>query len=554
MKKALLASLMFSLLMAVSVSYADVPPPPVNQYLGIPDGTFGNLKEAQCRGCHEERAFSMFSSFDQTDVPSRHHITVMRDNNECKDCHDIMYDPITQKTELGVFRDCQYCHLNGRVGKGNPDDVTTWMLPPGTPHHRTPFAKKKQCYRCHGSVVNNAETITHTIPTYNKTMVTPNTCRDTYGYEGDMQCTPEEIAASAYNSCPVKDPVTGQCIGGCQSCHKAGTVDGYTIGENKSNHHNTTLGATDGNECKFCHGNTLLGEDILDIRKCEECHGISTLHNIMVNYTAHQTTHGYGHVGVSQDCFGCHGWYVKYNDFAPEQGPYVPQINGITKTEFAVNETAEVTIEGLNFVNTIDVYGYITTYTSKVVIDDLNGNVITIEPTSITETTITFTFPGNLALGRYYLYLSKADKVSGMYAVSVNSPVVLTTATQNGSDIIIQGNNFGPAPAREYTSDIGVYVTKDGATEKADIILWTDSEIIVRSTAGCGDVLARTVMGNVAGTAVCSSGGSDPAQPAGPTQGAGGSADNSSPTKKGKGKAKGLLKTKRNQTSSDPML
>jgi hypothetical protein len=35
------------------VSSADIPPPPVNQNLGIDDGVFNNLVEADCRFCHE---------------------------------------------------------------------------------------------------------------------------------------------------------------------------------------------------------------------------------------------------------------------------------------------------------------------------------------------------------------------------------------------------------------------------------------------------------------------------------------------------------------------
>lgn len=506
MKNIILAILAIAMLAAASVSYADIPPPPVNQDLGLPDGNFDNLVEAQCEACHVDRALSNFSSFDQLDVPSRHHATIARDNNECMDCHDLVYNPVTMSTELDIFRDCQHCHIDGRPGlDGVIGNYSTWILVPGSPHHRTPFAKAKQCYRCHGSTVNNAETITHDIPTYAKTMVTPNTCRDNLGQPGIEQCSQTEIDNHDYNSCPIKDPVTGQCIGGCQSCHKAGTVAGYVIGENDSNHHNTTLGINDDNECKFCHGNALLGEDILDIRKCEECHGISTLHNIMVNYTGNAGSHGYGHVGTSQDCAGCHGYFAQY-DIAPGAGAYVPQINTVSNLRFAVGVAASITIEGLGFINDLDLSefgGPVVNFSSDVVIDDLAGNAITIAPDSITNTVITATVPGTLAAGTYYLYLSKADKVSGMYAITVDEPVVVTSATQSGSDIIITGSNFGPAPEQGYVSAIGVYVTKDGVTEKADIVSWTATEIIARSTLGCGDITVQTVLGTATGTAAC---------------------------------------------------
>jgi hypothetical protein len=36
------------------ISYANVPPPPVNQNAGIDDGIFNNLIAAECRICHDQ--------------------------------------------------------------------------------------------------------------------------------------------------------------------------------------------------------------------------------------------------------------------------------------------------------------------------------------------------------------------------------------------------------------------------------------------------------------------------------------------------------------------
>jgi len=41
-------------LMLTGVASAVVPPPPANQDLGIFDGIFNNLTEAECRACHDD--------------------------------------------------------------------------------------------------------------------------------------------------------------------------------------------------------------------------------------------------------------------------------------------------------------------------------------------------------------------------------------------------------------------------------------------------------------------------------------------------------------------
>ncbi len=51
-------AIMFALVIAM-VSWAAVPPPPVNQLLGIPDSVFNNLREADCRVCHQQEQVSI---------------------------------------------------------------------------------------------------------------------------------------------------------------------------------------------------------------------------------------------------------------------------------------------------------------------------------------------------------------------------------------------------------------------------------------------------------------------------------------------------------------
>ncbi len=49
-------------LLLAGTARADVPAPPVNQYIGFPDVLYDDLVEADCRVCHD------------SGVPDRHHL------------------------------------------------------------------------------------------------------------------------------------------------------------------------------------------------------------------------------------------------------------------------------------------------------------------------------------------------------------------------------------------------------------------------------------------------------------------------------------------------
>ncbi|MCJ7819641.1 MAG: hypothetical protein MUP53_00435 [Bacteroidales bacterium] len=53
---------------------AVVPAPPVNQTIGVPDGIFNNLEEADCRICHEDPDI-----VEPTSIPDRHHLLMYSD-------------------------------------------------------------------------------------------------------------------------------------------------------------------------------------------------------------------------------------------------------------------------------------------------------------------------------------------------------------------------------------------------------------------------------------------------------------------------------------------
>ncbi|MCK5342567.1 MAG: hypothetical protein KAR20_04135, partial [Candidatus Heimdallarchaeota archaeon] len=70
----------FILVFAVTI-WAAVPAPPVNQTIGVDDGIFNDMLEAECRFCHEDPAIVEGESH----IPNRHHLLMNSDiqTGEC---------------------------------------------------------------------------------------------------------------------------------------------------------------------------------------------------------------------------------------------------------------------------------------------------------------------------------------------------------------------------------------------------------------------------------------------------------------------------------------
>ena len=67
-KLSLIALVACITLFTAGVTMANVPAPPANQLLGIDDGIFNNLDEADCRVCHDDPAIT-----GPTSNVDRHH-------------------------------------------------------------------------------------------------------------------------------------------------------------------------------------------------------------------------------------------------------------------------------------------------------------------------------------------------------------------------------------------------------------------------------------------------------------------------------------------------
>ena len=405
--------------LTIGIALAIVPPPPANQDLGIYDTLCGEFAEEDCRACHS------------SGVPDTHHMLVPNEGYDCMDCH-----AVGPEGGVGVIRNCVECHVS-------------------SPHHGAQEAVDGHCSYCHGSFVDDFDD-GHSIPTYEPSLITPDT------------------------SYTMLDNATGKKWGGCEACHEPDDTEVPPIYSNPETHHN--LGELS-LECDMCHGNISNGESLLDIRKCEDCHGTKSLHNIQYDYANTKGELGYGHVGDNWDCAGCHAWYVAYSD-APQTGPIIPSIDQVNPASLWAGVENVVTITGDNFEGTVnDIY-----YTSEVVIVD-GAETITVEPDFITATEIVVTIP-SLDSGSYGLRVVKSGMNSNLVPIVVVPQATIDSATIRRSMVTLRGSGFG-----DEHELLGVTVTCEGNALEASIVSWSDSRVVVECPAAAvGDIATVTTL------------------------------------------------------------
>ena len=391
--------------------WATVPPPPVNQIIGINDGVYNDLTEADCRVCHGttiDRHHLLYNSEipDPTDAP----YGVPGELYTCLSCHEVInngIDPI----EFIVERDCMICHIQ-------PSNVELSV------HHRTDEAlgnlpQGPDCKVCHGSLVDNMDD-GHWIPTYDPSSRTPKRS----GGEG----------------LPLN--FEGNGAGGCDYCHSTGTDDPsgkILVYSNADTHHYTGFGS-DLSFCSWCHDFSIPFE--AQIRVCENCHGPDSLHNIQTDsdgdgiITPGIELPGYGHIGDPDDCWGCHGFAAA--DEPPQFGSIIPFINSISQSVLTAGSDSVILLNGSAFTNT---FGD-TEMTSKVNLSDENTFTIDLIPDIISENIISVTIPDTLATGNYNLRAVKLDKISNPVSISIIPEVVITGTTCDQAEETNIINNF----------------------------------------------------------------------------------------------------------------
>jgi hypothetical protein len=464
----ILALTLTMILVLAAVSSADVPPPPVNQNLGIPDTTFNNLAEPECRACHNTNPPPGIP-VDPTYLPTRHHLLVntpivcptaapnvtcpTTDDYECLSCHTLEWNG--SSWALTEFNDCTVCHIQSATA---------------TVHHLTPQAVAWDCKACHGSLIDNPGD-GHTIPwDRDVSFITPQTGIGT-GIGGE---------------------------GGCAFCHEAGTDTDSEIlvYTNAETHHSTgvTLPPFDtdptGNcfKCHDTHPGSDLGTLNNDIRACQQCHGVGSLHNIQTDSDGNGIEGGeelayYGHIGNNADCNGCH---LNNSDSpisalsllaAPDSGPIIPSVNGLSAYSFTAGADSTITVFGSAFTNTVQGPTGPIVLTSNVVLTAANGSTVSLTPGAISESSMDVTLPATLAAGNYELRAVKGTKASGPVVVAVIPAVTIDSATCKDGIVTISGSGFSQY-LNAADSGTGVQIV-DGGT--CTIISWTDTEIVADS-------------------------------------------------------------------------
>jgi hypothetical protein len=523
------------------VSFADVPAPPVNQTIGVPDGIFNDMVESECRLCHEDP--SIISG--DAHIPNRHHLLMNSpiQTGECSVIHtDCLLDsecnpgicsrnyvPCMVDTDCPQFfsgetcgencigetvapdkdsdrnsvddtvYQCLNCHLVDTTG--GIIQLLVWrdcllchVQIPGeaSVHHLTATAQGTNspigapnigdCTPCHGTLVDDIGD-GHEIPLYAPSLVTP--------------------APSEGNGLPIN--VYENSAGACDYCHDQDTMPPAApieIYRNADTHHNTgvyinEVGAANNNACLWCHLVTIPPQDpALRIRVCEGCHGYESLHNIQVDSDGDTIIDiggelaGFGHIGNNDDCWGCHGFLQ--SDVGPGTGPITPFIGSSDVLVVTSGTDTVMTLAGSAFTNT---YFGLENWTSIVRLTAADGSTTDLVPDSISENLITVTIPGAVTPGNYDLRAVKDNAVSNPIAISVMPAVNITEVKcmKRRGMLIIKGSGFS-----EKIEGTDAYLNLKVNGEVADIISWRKNRIKV-SVSRCSDndnVTVKTLFGS----------------------------------------------------------
>jgi hypothetical protein len=344
-----------------------------------------------------------------------------------------------------------------------------------------------------------------------------------------VESTPKR---SVGNGLPLNSEGNG--AGACNYCHSTGTGDpeipgidlssGIIVYSNEDTHHEAGFWGgfgAHGFVCYWCHDFNLPFEE--QFRLCENCHGRDSLHNIQVDSDGDGVINpgieisGYGHIGNPDDCWGCHGFggqaagssafSASSESAAPDTGPIVPHISGISASVLTAGTDTSIIITGSAFTNLSEGIEF----TSNVFLTDNDGFFLELIPDTINEGSLAVTIPGTLATGNYTVTAVKLDKFSNPTVISITPHVTITDVNCNKKKgiLTITGTNFGEKPLG---TDDYINVEIDGAL--ADIISWTDTQIRA-SIASCpkNAVIKVNALHGSATNGNGSSGGGKPPKP-----------------------------------------
>jgi len=485
---------------------------------------------------------------------------------ECLSCHTLIWDPVTMTSQFAPFRDCFVCHtiefqpdhpdrlqeanMHHRAGeapKGNcaachgsvvdsgledtdldgfADTINAPWVPSYQPSLVTPWPSGKNFGRCDETCdVGGTDTCS----------VSGIPCTDDADCAGsDTQCVSDANCSIAGEVCNLDLDGGGGGIpnargteqGNCNYCHDSSTTDtcdevagtctvsgdpcainadcnGPILINHDTHHFTGATGLVPGGSCFFCHPVRTPTRTSADMRACETCHGIPSLHNIQVDSTAAANIGTimpgaedpfWGHIGNNSDCSGCHGFSVAN---APDSGPVIPFISSADYLTMTAGTDTTVTITGTAFTNMIDTpYGPFEA-TSTVSMTASDGTTTSLTPDSITVSEIVVTLPGSLTVGNYDLRAVKGPKNSNPVVISVTPAVEITAVKcmKRRGRLIIKGSGFGEKI--EGTEDF-INVEVNGDT--VDIISWKDTRInaSISSCSSANNITVNTLYGSAA--------------------------------------------------------
>ena len=275
----------------------------VPQNVGIYDTYYQNFEESDCRYCHG------------ASTADRHHMTWPAVQRNCSYCHP---DPL----QIPPERNCKTCHIDGGIAGG-------------APHHKTQLANSGQCTACHNPNLL-VELNTGYVPNSLEITPTPYACENCHWPSGAAPHQPPLLADwNSWTGWPVPshwpDGLSSPAAIEANGPVNTGVLNGSKAYRPTSGTHHEIDGLVY-TKCYFCHADDY-GEPVsqdpcnrFNIRYCENCHDVYSLHGISEHVTANNiyTVGGVSNQTVSRDekCSACHAGRIPTQDVPPP--PPVP--------------------------------------------------------------------------------------------------------------------------------------------------------------------------------------------------------------------------------------
>ncbi len=550
-----------------SMTWANVPPPPVNQYLGVPDVRYRDMTSATCLECHGnpgKAAAPVKSGY----LPDRHHLRIDTPigrfsaspfperspdgNHKCVTCHQLVWRedesrPAGGSVQLVLdegFRDClNGCHTQKKNQLGR-------LI--ASVHHLTENAQLANCHNCHGSLIDDPNG-DHRIPDpignpgdrenhYDISLTTPwpgigfynsrvqlrGALRAYYRprlvlppspSEEQLLAKQETEALIDYIMDNFNPPIgeTGRPMGNCSYCHFAGTDDmtGLRIGVNYANHHGTGVGQPGTGSvhgCTLCHQPSAPPD--YTIRGCERCHGIESLHNIEYDANGDGVVIGeedpfYGHIGNPKNCDGCHRNYQGEISGASAGGTtggdfLIPEITEISVSSAVAGRATRLTISGTGFMDR----EHAGTQSSWLRLEGIDRNTFDIPPDLLSPSQMEVTLERNIPPGSYRMRVVKQREPDRKTVTSTALNFLIVPEPTIDSAVCAGDRvTITGSGFGSYLEAVDSGTMVSASSSSCDITSWSDDRIVAEcSSLGEGSVRVDGIFGSATTPLSCDSG------------------------------------------------